>query len=180
VHLVVAQDVADVLAQEALDALAEFLHAVDVGLAHAPRAVGASGFLGLNFLMRFLTSKFHDTSLTRSLTRGNARIGTTLTGLSCGSSLSRVMHMSRGTPLISAEHEPALPRLAVPAHRQVVRLLGLDPWNRVEHDHAGLDRGLVVDQSAGLAVAAPDAERDLAAVLGERLGRAHFCSSMTC
>ena len=43
VHVVVAQDVANVLAQEALDALAELLHAVDVGLAHAPGAVGSVG-----------------------------------------------------------------------------------------------------------------------------------------
>ena len=43
VHVVVAQDVADVLAQEALDALAELLHAVDVLLRHAPGAVGRVG-----------------------------------------------------------------------------------------------------------------------------------------
>ena len=40
VLVVVAQDVADVLAQEALDALAELLDAVDVLLLHAPGAVG--------------------------------------------------------------------------------------------------------------------------------------------
>ena len=34
--IVIAQDVADVLAQEAFDALAEFLHAVDVPLVHFP------------------------------------------------------------------------------------------------------------------------------------------------
>src|SRR5262249_7923524 len=37
---VVPQHVADVLAEEALDALAEFLHALGVDLRHAPRAVG--------------------------------------------------------------------------------------------------------------------------------------------
>ena len=41
VLVVIAQHVADVLAQEALDALAEFLHAIDVALLHPPRAVGA-------------------------------------------------------------------------------------------------------------------------------------------
>ena len=39
VLVVVAQHVADVLAQEALDALAELLHALDVFLLHAPGAV---------------------------------------------------------------------------------------------------------------------------------------------
>src|SRR5258705_6218368 len=38
-HPMLAQDVADVLAQETLDALPEFLHAVDVGLRHAPGAI---------------------------------------------------------------------------------------------------------------------------------------------
>src|SRR5712671_4150473 len=42
-QLMVAQHVADVLAEKALDALAEFLHAFDVGLKHAPRAVRRIG-----------------------------------------------------------------------------------------------------------------------------------------
>jgi hypothetical protein len=43
----VAQHVADVLAQETLDALAEFLHAIDVLLLHAPGAVGGVGLARL-------------------------------------------------------------------------------------------------------------------------------------
>src|SRR5262249_57877956 len=38
-QLMLAQDMADVLAEKALDALAEFLHALDVHLGHAPAAV---------------------------------------------------------------------------------------------------------------------------------------------
>ena len=72
---------------------------------------GASGGRGLNVLIRFLTSKFHETSVTRSLIGGNACIGSTVTGSSSGSSFSRVMHMSRGLPFTSAEHEPHLPAL---------------------------------------------------------------------
>ena len=37
--VMIAQDVADVLTQEALDALAELLHPVDVALIHPPRPV---------------------------------------------------------------------------------------------------------------------------------------------
>src|SRR5207247_6770128 len=40
-----------------------------------------------------------------------AFIGSTVTGLSSGRSLSRVMHIRRGRPLISAEQEPHLPAL---------------------------------------------------------------------
>ena len=65
----VAQDVADVLAEEALDALAEFLHALDVLLLHPPGAVGGVRRRGLNFLMLVLTRKFHETSVT---SRGSA------------------------------------------------------------------------------------------------------------
>ncbi|AHG92516.1 hypothetical protein J421_4981 (plasmid) [Gemmatirosa kalamazoonensis] len=55
--------------------------------------------------------KFHDTSVTRSRTGGNDRIGSTVIGALPGRSLSRVMHMSRGLPSISAEHEPHFPAL---------------------------------------------------------------------
>src|SRR5439155_26015546 len=72
---------------------------------------GASGGRGLNFLIRFLTSKFHETSVTRSLIFGNVFIGAIEIVRSRGRSLSRVMHIKRGSPSISAEHEPHLPAL---------------------------------------------------------------------
>src|SRR4029077_14029700 len=42
-HLMIAQHVADVLAEEALDALPELLRALHVDLLHAPRAVARIG-----------------------------------------------------------------------------------------------------------------------------------------
>src|SRR5580692_13053561 len=72
---------------------------------------GASGLRGLNLRIVFLTSKFHDTSVTRSRISGNVFIGSTFTGWSSGIELRRVMHISFGIPLISAEHEPHLPAL---------------------------------------------------------------------
>jgi len=39
------------------------------------------------------------------------RIGSIVTGLERSSWLSRVMHISRGFPFTSAEHEPHLPAL---------------------------------------------------------------------
>src|SRR5215207_4588498 len=77
---------------------------------------GASGFRGLNFLMRFLTSKFHETSVMRSLIGGNARIGSIVTACVISIVSSRVMHISFGLPLISAEHEPHLPALQFQRH----------------------------------------------------------------
>ena len=55
------------------------------------------------------------------------------------------MHISRGMPLISREHEPHLPALQFQRSRQVVGRLGLDLPHRVEHHHALGDLGLVVD-----------------------------------
>jgi hypothetical protein len=42
---------------------------------------------------------------------GKLFIGSTMTGLSAGSSFIRVMHISRGFPLISAEQDPHFPAL---------------------------------------------------------------------
>src|SRR5947208_5174574 len=76
----------------------------------------ASGGRGLNFLIFFLTEKFQETSVIKSLITGNAFIGSMVTGLSNGNSLMRVMHMSFGIPFTSAEQEPHFPALQF--HRQ--------------------------------------------------------------
>src|SRR5258706_5742142 len=73
---------------------------------------GASGLRAVIFLMPFLTLKFHDTSVTRSLIGGNVRIGSTVTGSVRFKELRRVAHMRFRPPLIPAEHQPDLPRLA--------------------------------------------------------------------
>ena len=72
---------------------------------------GASGGRGLNFLIVFFARKFQETSVTRSRIEGNACIGSMITGMSRFKSFSRVMHISLGMPLISAEHDPHLPAL---------------------------------------------------------------------
>src|SRR3954469_8973026 len=85
----------------------------------------ASGGRGLNCLIFFLTSKFHDTSVTRSRIDGNAWIGSMVIGLSVGSVFMRVMHMSLAMPLISAEHEPHLPALQF---QRTARSLAWSAW----------------------------------------------------
>src|SRR5260370_29705077 len=88
---------------------------------------GASGGRGLNFLIFFFTRKFQETSVTKSLTLGNAFIGSTVTGFSSGSSLNLVIHMSRGRPLTSAEQDPHLPALQF---QRPARCLAPPPWLR--------------------------------------------------
>ncbi len=117
--LVIAQHVADVLAQKALDALPEFLHAVDVLLLHAPRAVRRVGRARRELLDLLL----HLVSSTTRPSRGRARAERRASARSSPASSrrapsSRVMHISFGMPLISAEHDPHLPGFAVPAARR--------------------------------------------------------------
>ncbi len=49
--------------------------------------------------------------MTRSRITGNVRSGVTVTVSSSANVLMRVMHISRGRPLISALHDPHLPAL---------------------------------------------------------------------
>src|SRR4051812_33565958 len=72
---------------------------------------GSSGVRGLNLRILFLTRKFQETSVTKSLTEGNVFIGSRVTRRSSGRESRRVMHISLGLPLISAEHDPHLPAL---------------------------------------------------------------------
>ena len=78
------------------------------------------------------------------------------------------MHISRGLPLISAEHEPHLPALQFQRHGEVVRLLGLDLMHGVEHDHALGHLGRVVFELAA-AVASPRQIRNVACMVGSSL-----------
>lgn len=53
-QVMVAEDMADILAKETLDALAKFLDAIHIALVHAPRAVGSirsAGLKRLDFLL---------------------------------------------------------------------------------------------------------------------------------
>ena len=121
---------------------------------------GASGLRGVNALIFFLTSKFHETSVTRSFTCGNARIGSTVIGLSAGSSSSRVMHISFGDAVDFRRARAALAGLAVPAAGEIGRLLRLDRVHGVEHDHALADLGRVLLEAALAVLAAPELERE--------------------
>ena len=110
--MVLAQHVANVLTQEALDALAELLHPIDVVLVPSARCRPRHRACpGLNFLIPFLTSKFQLTSVTRSFITGKAFIGSTVTGSSDRKFREPGHAHQRGMPLTSALHEPHLPAL---------------------------------------------------------------------
>ena len=115
--------------------------------------------------MPCLTLKFHETSVTRSLISGKARIGSTVTGFVRSSDVEpRHAHQPR-IAIDFRRARSALASLAVPPHREVVRLLGLDPMHGVEHDHAFADFRRVVAEGALLPIAAPDSKRRLSHVV---------------
>src|SRR6266568_8045862 len=155
VLLVVADDVADILAQEALDALVEFLHALDVFLVHAPLAVGIPGLrLERRDCLRLLIVErdvgdyvlYHGERLHRR--DGDVLVRRELVH-------ARQTHELRVTVHFGAART-AFPRLAVPAHREVGRLLRLNAVHDIEHHHALVGLDLVGHEVAARSVAAPD------------------------
>jgi len=80
-------------------------------LASSWEKVQSVSFLGLNGGIFLLTSKFQETSQTRSLMTGKAFMGRTVIGSQAVYLSIRSMHISRGLPLTSPLHEPHLPAL---------------------------------------------------------------------
>ena len=135
VQLVVAQHVADVLAEEALDALPELLHALDVALVHAPGAVGGIGRARLERLDGRL-----DAEVPRDVGDEVAHVRKGAHRLDGHRLVRRQLVEPRHAHQLRlavdlGRARAALPRLAVPAHREIVGLLRLDLVHRVEHDH---------------------------------------------
>ena len=124
---------------EALDALAELLAALHVDLLHAVLAGGdALGRRGRRDLAGLLVVE-RDVGDEVALHRERAQRRDGRDGVLLPVNvLIRVVQRSRGKPLTSALHEPRA-RLAVPAHRQVGRLGGLQPVDDVEDDLALVD-----------------------------------------
>jgi hypothetical protein len=161
VLVVVAEDVADVLAQEALDALAELLHAVRVRLVHPPRAVRG---------VRRPRLERDDPLL---LTEVRRDVGDEV--LDRGERLHRLDddgQFQRQVADAGHAHEPrlavdlggtrpALAGLAVPSASEVGSLGRLDPVDGVEDDHPLGDLGGVVLELPAGRITAPDPERRL-------------------
>jgi hypothetical protein len=159
VHLMVPQDVADVLAQETFDAFAKFLDAVDIFLSHAPTAVGRVGLARL---------KFRDALLDRVIP-GN--VGDQIFEMREG------VHGFDGDGLIEGQRVQAshahefrhaiyfrgagttFSGFAIPADGHIAGLLGLDLVDGVEDHHAFGDGRGVILKSALTFLTAEDAKR---------------------
>src|SRR6266571_2232540 len=157
---VIAQHVADVLAQEALDAFAELLHPVDVPLHHPILSVGIArprskrrdppvllvvpGDVGHQVLDdREGLDRLHRDRL-------------------FGAEQVHAGHAGEARPAVDLRAaRAASPRLAVPADREIVGQPRLDAVDHVQDHHPRIDLDLVLDEAAAASVAPPDPERPL-------------------
>src|SRR5437867_7451388 len=151
VLLVVADDVADVLAEEALDALVELLDAVDVLLHHPVGAIRLRRLdaqrrhlLGLDIVVGDVGDEVADG---REAADGRHRDRLAL--------IEEIHPRHAHEPRLAVDlgaARAALARLAVPAHREVGGLRGLDAVDEVEHHHPRirLDAVLLEVPAAGV------------------------------
>jgi hypothetical protein len=150
---VVAENVANVLAEKTFDALAKFLDAVDVALIHFPFDVFARSEGG-NFLVDLVVpgdvgdEVFDDgKGFERRDSDGlveQERVHARFTG-------------EAGTAVDFGGTGAAFGGFAIPANGEIGRLMGLDGMERVENNHAGSERDFIVDGLAAGIVAAEDA-----------------------
>ncbi len=136
VLFVIAQHVANILAEKAFDAFAKFLHAVDVLLLHAPGAVFGVGRARLEFLDAFFDLVIpgnigHQIAHRR---KGSHRLDR-----------DRLVHRQSVEPGHAHQFRHAVDlrraraafaRFAVPAAGEIAGLFGLDLMHGIEHDHA--------------------------------------------
>src|SRR5882762_9172162 len=157
--LVVADDVAHVLAQEALDALVELLDAIDV-LLHHP--VGAVGLRRLDAQRRHLPG-LHVVVGDVGDEVADGRVAADRRHRDRLALLEEIhprhAHEARLAVDLGAARA-ALAGLAVPAHREVGGLRGLDAVDDVEHHHARARLDLVFLEVAPAGVAPEHVHRD--------------------
>ncbi len=159
VKLVVAENVAHVLAQKALDALPELLNAVGIGLRHAPGSVGRvrrprsefpDPFLGAEIRRHVRHQILQERKRPHWLDRD--RLGQI--------ELAQAGHAHEAWHSVDLSRaRSTLPCLAVPAHREIARALSLDLMDGIENDHAFGDAGRVVLKLSARRRASPDSER---------------------
>src|SRR5882757_6035614 len=158
VQFMVAQHVAYVLAQEALDAFAKFLNALDILLHDSPGAVRSVRLARPEqrdfFLVVEIPLDVGDEILDarKGMHRLEGDRFVERQGIH-----SRHAHQARMAVDLRGAGA-ALAGLAVPSHRKIVGLLGLDQMHDVEDNRPFFDLGFVFLEIAAVRIAAPDAE----------------------
>src|ERR671912_1066090 len=145
------QDVADILAHKALDALLRFVEALDILLVHGEGRLLA----GLERLDALGDLVVPGDVGDQVLYDGEGTHGTYVY-LSPIVLLDARLAQKLGPAVYLGATRAAVGRLAIPAHRKIGGLLSLYREHRVENDHALDQRYLVLDLLATLRVAAED------------------------
>jgi hypothetical protein len=158
VLVVIAQNVAHVLAQKALNALAKFLNAIDIFLHYRPRAVrivGRTWSERFDFLLNAIIPRNVGDQVTNRRKRSHRFHAHRLVQIQ----LAQPSHAHQaGLTIDFRAARAAFTGFAVPAHGEVVSAFGLDAVNGVQHDHTRCDLGLVFLKPAAVFVAAPNIE----------------------
>ncbi len=158
VLVVVPQDVAHVLAQEALDALAEFLNAIGIFLSHSPgpvRSVGLSRLKRLDPHLHLVVPRH----VRHQILDARERLHRLDDDGGIGGQVVEARHAHEfGHAVDLGGTRPALSGLAVPPAREVRRLRRLDLMNGIKDDHPLAHLGGVVLELTGGVVASPDTE----------------------
>src|SRR5439155_1114235 len=172
--LVVADDVADVLAQEALDALVELLDAIDVLLHHPIGAVGLRrlqaerrDLLGLLVVVRHVGDEIADQR--EGPDRRDAD------GLAGREGVHPGHAHEPGLAVDLRAARAALAGLAVPPAGQVARLGGLQAMDHVEDDHALVEVDVVGLEFAAACLRSSSFFRASFSTLSVRMMPTRFC-----
>jgi hypothetical protein len=135
VHVVVAQDVADILTEKTLDALSKLLHPFDILRGNPPSAIGRVGLSRLELRDALLYP-----IIPRYVRDQVFHVWKCLHGFDCHRSIKRESVQSRHAHQFRHAIDfggagATFPRLAVPANRQIASLFRLYPVYYVEYDH---------------------------------------------
>jgi hypothetical protein len=158
VHLMIAQHMANVLAEKTLDALPKFLNAIDVGLLHPPRPIRR--------IRRARTERLDSTlhqKIPRDVCDQVFQDRERLHRFDRDRPIERQIAHPRHThqlwhPVHFGRARSTLAGLAIPSTGQVVCLGSLDLMDSVEHNHSFGAFGRVILKRPGVRVTAPDFE----------------------
>src|SRR6185436_13648284 len=152
--IMIPKHVADVLTEEALDTLPKLLHPDDIVLVHLPLRA-RSRRERRNSLVDLVVPGDISHQILNEWKRLHREDGDRLV-------LRQFVHpglaSEPGPPVDLRRTGPALARFAVPADREVVRLVTLNVVQSIEHHHSGRHRNLVINRRSSFAITAKDSQ----------------------
>src|SRR5260370_41861700 len=156
--VVIAQNVADVLAEETLDALSELLHAVNVALIHLPICARA-GSEGWDLFVHAVVERDVSHQVFDDGERFHRSNGD---GFVQGERIHAGLAGKSRFAVDLGGARPTLAGFAVPADGQIGSLMRLHVMQSIKHDHARRDGYAGFHSSAAVAFAAKDFQCSLA------------------